>query len=254
VTGASKGIGKAIARELASRGYDLLLVARTASELERTAAELKDSFPVKTAVLALDLSVPGSAQAILDYTRQHHLPVSVLVNNAGYGLWGNFHELSLKEQNEMLQVNVLSLVDLCHLFVSELRQHQPAYILNVASTTAYQAIPTLGLYAASKSLVVSFTRSLRYELKPLGIRVSCLSPGTTRTDFVQRGRMEHMQKLSDKMAMEPEAVAKIAVKGLFRGQAEIIPGFSNRFSAALIPLLPKQMIENIAAGIYKKKK
>ena len=203
-----------MAAELARRKYNLLLVARNEKALAEIAASLHSEYGVEVKYLVADLSVKQAAKNIYDFVVKESIPVSVLVNNAGYGLWGNFHEVNLEELNEMLRVNVVSLMELCHLFIPVLSKQKESYILNVASTTAYQAIPTLGLYAASKSLVVSFTRSLRHELAGTGIKVSCLSPGTTRTGFVERGGMMHMEKLANKVAMEPEAVARIAVKGM----------------------------------------
>lgn len=243
-----------MARELASKNFNLILVARSESVLKNLSEEIKKSFSVEVKFLVLDLSEQHSAKKLFDFVEQEKLNVQVLVNNAGYGLWGNFHELSLEEMNNMTQLNVTTLVELCYLFIPQLIKQKKAYILNVASTTAYQAIPTLGLYAAGKAFVVSFSRSLFHELKKTNISVTCVSPGTTRTGFVERSRMHHMEKLADKVAMEPEAVAKIAVRAMLKGKSEVVPGFMNWFSAGMVRILPKNMIEKIAASIYKVKK
>ena len=253
ITGSSKGIGKAIAESLAKRKYDLLLVARSGNLLQETAKEINDNYKVDVKWLALDLSQQNSAAQVNNWIAENSFPVSVLVNNAGYGLWGNFHELTLQDQNNMLQLNMGTLINLTHLMIPVLKQQSKAYILNVGSMAGLQALPTLNLYAASKAFVNLFTRALAHELKQTNISVSLLTPGSVDTNFVERSGMLHMQKMSDKMAMTADDVAAIAVKGMFAGKREIVPGFSNRFGALMVRLLPKSIIENIAASLYKKK-
>lgn len=245
VTGASSGIGREIAKQLSQRGYQLLLVARSGDQLRALADEIGAEYFVQ------DLSLPGGAAAVYDHWR--HLPVSILINNAGYGLWGDFEELPIKEQQLMLQLNVAAVIELTHHFMPVLRQQQQSYILNVASTAAYQAVPTLALYAASKAFVLSFSRALRYELKDTNISVSCLCPGPTDTGFADRAGMSALAELAEKFNMQPGEVAALAIKGLFKGKAEVIPGLLNRLAAFSTRLLPKALIENITAGLYRKK-
>ena len=253
VTGSSKGIGKAIAENLAKRKYNILLVARSDELLGNLAEEMSHKYNVDVKWLALDLSMAMAALEIKNWVTKNNLQVSILVNNAGYGLWGNFHELSLEEQNNMLRVNVFSLVDLTWLMIPALMLQQKSYILNTGSLAGLQAVPTLNLYAASKALVNSFTRGLRYELKNTNISVSLLSPGSVRTGFVERAGMHHMQKMAEKFSMSPDEIAAIAVKGMFDEKKEIMPGFVNRFSAAMVKILPKSLIENLTGSAYKKK-
>ncbi len=253
ITGSSKGIGKAIAECLAGRKYNLLLVARSQKLLQQVALEIIEKHNVDVKWLALDLSQSDAAVKVIDWITQNNFPVSVLVNNAGYGLWGNFHELTLEEQNNMLQLNVGTLISLTYLAIPVLKQQPKAYILNTGSMAGLQAMPTLNVYAASKAFVNSFTRGLAHELKQTNISVSLLAPGSVDTNFVERSGMLHMQKMSDKMAMTADAVAAIAVKEMLNGKREIVPGFSNRFGALMVRLLPKALIENIAGSLYKKK-
>ncbi len=253
ITGSSKGIGKAIAECLAKRKYDLLLVARSENLLQQVAKEINDKYKVDVKWLSLDLSRLDSASQVKNWVVQNNFSVSVLVNNAGYGLWGNFHELSLEEQNDMVQLNVGTLINLTYLMIPVLQKEPKAYILNTGSMAGLQAIPTLNLYAASKAFVNTFTRALAHELKQTNISVSLLAPGSVDTNFVERSGMLHMQKMSDKMAMTAEVVADISVKGMFKGKREIVPGFSNRFGALMVRLLPKSVIEKIASSLYKKK-
>jgi short-subunit dehydrogenase len=150
----------------------------------------------------------------------------------------------------MISLNVNTLAGLSHRMIPYLRKKTPSYILNVASTAAYQAVPTMTTYAATKAFVVLFSRGLRWELKGSGISVSCLSPGATSTGFIDRAGMEVLKERAEKFSMTPEAVARIAIRELFNGKAEIIPGFVNWISVKFTYFLPKYIVEKIAAGLY----
>jgi len=250
ITGASKGIGKSIALLLAKQGYNLLLVARSENELAELSANIRSTYYVDAFYFAVDLSAPGAAEQIATWCSQK--PVSILVNNAGYGLWGDFETLDLAGQMSMIKVNIDALVELCYYFIPVLRPQKQAYILNVASTAAYQAVPTLAIYAATKAYVLSFSRALRYELKDSPVSVSCLCPGPTDTGFAQRAGMEALAELAAKFNMSADDVAGIGLKGMFRKKAEIIPGILNKVSAAAVAFSPKSFIERVTAGLYKK--
>lgn len=253
VTGGSKGIGREIALNLASKKYDLLLVARNEEELNSAAKEISSKYGVAVKIFACDLSVENSAQTVFSWADTNSYEVEILVNNAGYGLWGYFDELSLVEQQKMLRVNINALVELSYLFLPKLKKMRSAYILNVASTAAYQAVATLSLYAASKSFVLLFSRGLRQELSKTSVSVSCLSPGATSTNFTKRAGMKgSLEDFAEKMSMKSDIVAKIGVEGMFARKAEIIAGFSNWITAQVVNILPKPLIETIASGIYTK--
>ena len=252
VTGASKGIGKSIAEELARMGNDLILVARSESTLKELSELVKQKYSVKVDYMALDLALPNAANTVYEWCISKGYSINILVNNAGYGLWGRFDELDLSKQEEMLQLNMHTLVQLTRAFIPTLKSEKKSYILNVASTAAYQAVPTLSLYAASKSFVLLFTRGIRLELKNSSISVSCLCPGPTSTNFVDRaGMSDAIKKKADAFGMSPEAVAKIAVKAMFKGKAEIIPGLLNKITVWFTALVPKSIPENIAVNLYK---
>ncbi|HMI01210.1 MAG TPA: SDR family oxidoreductase [Pedobacter sp.] len=251
VTGASKGIGREIAILLAEKGYNLLLVARAETELQQLSQQLVQQHQVKVHFLLCDLAEPGAATKVSNWFREITSSLSVLINNAGYGAWGNFNDLKLETQMNMLQLNVNAVVELTYLLLPDLKQQDTAYILNVASTAAYQAMPTMALYAASKSFILSFSRALRYELLKTPVSVSCLSPGPTATGFVSRAGLEALADLADKFNMSPTAVARIGLKGMFNKKAEIIPGFINKVSVFGATHLPKSLIERITAGLYK---
>ena len=253
VTGASRGIGRAIALQLAQRGYDLLLVARSEAQLMALAQEISQQHQRQAQVLALDLAAPGAAETVAAWATGQTEQLAVLVNNAGYGLWGRFEQLNLAEQQNMLQLNMALPVALTHALLPALHRVPKAFVLNVASTAAYQAVPSLALYAASKAFLLSFSRGLRYELKTTNVSVTCLSPGATTTSFADRAGMgAELQATANKVSMTAEAVAEFAVAGLLAGEAEIIPGMFNKVSASLTSIVPKGIVEKVAAGIYEK--
>jgi short-subunit dehydrogenase len=255
ITGGSKGIGKAIAEGLAAKKYNILLVARSENLLKENAAELEKKFGVKTDFFVADISANDSAKKIADWCTSKNYDVSVLVNNAGYGLGGAFAKLSLDEQLNMMQLNMQSLVQLTYLMIPVLKKnHSQRYILNVASTAAHQAVPFLGVYSATKAFVLSFSRAIHHELKTEDISVSCLCPGPTDTYFMERAGMANFKKAAkqaERMNMSPEAVAKIALHGLFGGKLEIIPGAVNKTGAFFSRILPKKLVENTLIGVYK---
>jgi len=254
ITGASRGIGRELALGLAQRGYDLLIVARSESQLQALAHEVQATHQQQAHVLALDLTQPEAASQVGTWASQHAPGgLAVLVNNAGYGLWGRFEKLDLAEQLNMLQLNLTLPVQLTYALLPQLRRAPRAYVLNVASTAAYQAVPSLTVYAASKAFMLSFSRGLRYELKDTTISVTCLSPGATTTDFTSRAGMgTELQAVANKVSMTPAAVAAAGLQALFAGEAEVIPGVLNKVSAGLTSVVPKGIVEKIAAGIYEK--
>lgn len=252
ITGASKGIGKAIAFQLAAKGNNLLLVARNEQLLQSVAEEIKKVYPIAVDCFAIDLSQQGAAKKIFDWCQQKRYAVSILVNNAGYGLSGKFETYSLTDHLQMMQVNMNAVVELTHLFLPQLKRQPQAYILNIASSAAYQAVPYLSIYAASKAFVLQFSRGLNYELKNTPVSVTCISPGSTDTDFASRANVgDKGLKAAKKVNMTPEEVASIAVNAMYTKKSEVITGLINKLGAFFVWLLPKRLVENTAAKIYE---
>lgn len=249
ITGASKGIGRSIALQLAKKGYHLLLVARSEAGLQevKQAVDAIDQ-NIEVQHLALDLSAPGAAKSVHAWCIGFN--ISILVNNAGYGLWGKFENIAITDQMNMMQLNMNTLVELSYYLLPLLKQNRDAYILNVASTAAYQAVPTLGLYSATKSFVLSFSRALNFEMKG-AVSVTCICPGPVETGFADRAGMVILSKMADRFNMQPDDVAKIAVQGMLDKKSEVIPGLVNKITAFANRLLPKRFIEKTAAGIYE---
>lgn len=251
ITGSSKGIGRAIAESLAKRKFNLLLVARSEDQLLSLKKDLSETFGIKVEIFPTDLSVPGAAHKVSDWCLRNSFPVSVLVNNAGYGVWGEFEDIGLDEQLNMLQLNISTVVELTHYLLPLLKEQSQSYILNVASTAAYQALPTFALYAASKAFILSFSRGLRFELRKQNISVTCLSPGAVDTGFADRAGLSRLSKTAARFNMMPGVVAEIAINGMLNKRSEIIPGFINQVSAFAARILPKSVLEYAGANIYK---
>ena len=252
ITGSSKGIGKAMAFELAKKGFDILLVARSEDLLKAVASDITTMHGVKADYLIADLSDQQSPKKILDWCHANNYIVSALVNNAGYGLSGRFESYSLDDYEAMMQVNMNAMVSLCYLFLPGLKKLPQAYILNIASSTAYQAVPGLILYAASKTFVLSFSRTLHYELRKTSVSVTVSSPGATDTDFVNRANMRGKTLIiAERFNMTPESVARITVRAMLHKRTEVITGAVNKFGAFLAWILPKKFVEHKIAGIYQ---
>jgi uncharacterized protein len=251
ITGASGGIGYEFAHELARKKKNLLLVARSQEKLAALKNELKDQYKIQCDFIAMDLSTPDAANQLYEWCMINQYEIDILINNAGYGLFGYFEKQDALEVLNMMQLNMNTMVKLCHIFLPMLKSKPDAYILNVASTASYQAVPTLTVYAATKAFVVLFTRGLRYELKGSSVSVSCLSPGATSTNFIERARLDAIKERADKFSMSAKAVAKIGIDGMFACRAEIIPGFVNWISSQMTGFVPKSLTEKIAAGLYK---
>jgi len=254
ITGASKGIGRELAISLAKRKYNLLLIARTEKLLKELAKELQDTYKVEVFYNAIDLSSADAAEDVITWCNKGGYDISVIVNNAGYGLHGPFEKVPLDEQLNMMWLNMSTMVQFTHLALPLLKRHSgKSYILNIASTAAYQAVPYLAVYSATKAFVLSFTRAIRQELKGSNVSVTCLSPGAVETHFMERAGMDQVKKIvkqAKKFEMQADKVAEFGVKAMLAGKSEVIPGFGNNIGAFANRLLPKQAVEGVAKGLY----
>ncbi|MFD1816283.1 hypothetical protein SAMN04515674_11578 [Pseudarcicella hirudinis] len=252
VTGASKGIGKEIAAELARRNFDLLLVARSESLLQEVSEEILKTEKVKINYLTADLSEPNVAEKVYAWVEREGYAVSALVNNAGYGLVGNFDGYSLEENRNMMQLNMITLTEMCHKFLPLLKKQKQGYIMNIASSTAYQALPLMSVYAATKVYVLNFTRGLSYELRNTSVSATVISPGATDTNFNDRANLgDNARNAAAKVSMTPKDVARISVDAMLAKKTEVIPGLVNKLGAFLAWIAPKALTEKVAADIYK---
>jgi short-subunit dehydrogenase len=252
ITGASKGIGLAIAEELAKRKWNVLLVARNEQLLEQVAKQIAEKYQVGAFYLAVDLTAPSASKQVADWCNSNKWPVNILVNNAGYGLSGPLEKYSLAEHENMMQLNMHVPVALTYRLLPMLKQQPKAYIMNIASGAAYQSVPGLNIYAATKAFVLSFSRGLSYELRQTNISVTAISPGATETDFANRASVqgEKAKKMAERFNMQPVEVARLAVDATFAGKPEYVTGFINKLAVIFAWLLPKKVLEKSAASIY----
>jgi uncharacterized protein len=253
ITGASRGIGEAMAKYCASKKFNLILVARTRDKLEELAYRLTEEHDVIVETFVADLTDPDIGVKLFNWCRSNHLNVNMLINNAGIGLYGKFDELSITEQLAVIQLNLISTVSLTHQFVPMLKENKESYIMNVASTACYQPIPYMSVYAASQSFLHSFTLAIRNELKSFNINVTCLCPGPTATDFFERAGLENLPVNSSEIKMNSKEVAEIAIEGMLDLESEIIPGTSNTIWAYFSKLFPNKFIVKTVSNLFAPK-
>ncbi|MDB5693487.1 MAG: family oxidoreductase [Alphaproteobacteria bacterium] len=242
VTGASAGLGAEFARQCRARGDRLALVARRRERLDALAAELGEAH-----VFAVDLAEPGAPARLMAEVEALGLSVETLINNAGFGLAGRFADLPAERQTEMIELDVRALTELCRLAVPAMLQRRRGFILNVASTAAFQAGPMMAVYYASKAYVLSLTEALHQEAKGSGVHVTALCPGPIATEFFEvagaaDGRLA-------KLGADPADIARAGLAGLARNRAIVIPGLMNKLTAQSNRLLPRAAMRRIVAAI-----
>lgn len=251
ITGASTGIGYELAKLFAKEQKNLVLIARNPKRLEEVASELKSLAPINVYIFAADLANPESPKQIFGFTQKENLFVETLVNNAGFGSSGLFHELPLAEEISMIQVNITALVYLTRLYLPEMVQKKQGHILNVASTAAFQPGPFMSNYYATKAYVLHFTEGIAEELKPYGIKVSALCPGPTHTEFQKRANLKNAFLFKSPLVMSAEEVAKAGLEALKAGKVVEVPGIMNWTLSKSVSLTPRSLIRMIAATLNK---
>jgi short-subunit dehydrogenase len=248
ITGASSGIGAEMARIYARRGRALVLTARRATRLAELKAEIGATSPdLQVETVVLDLEQPDGAEALVAELDRRGIEVETLVNNAGFGLRGRFATLPYADQVAMLQLNVASLTQLCRLVLPGLMARRRGGIINVASTAAFQAIPFMAAYAASKAYVLALSEALHEESRRHGVVVTVLCPGPTATEFAARADMEKSKLF--KGAMDAAQVARIGIDGHEAGRALVIPGATNRAGAIGAKFAPRFLVRRMAGWL-----
>ena len=243
ITGASAGLGVEFARQLSSRGHRLVLAARRKERLDELAEGLGNARAV-----AIDLSKKDAAAKLLADIQAAGEQVEILVNNAGFGLIGQFAKLDAKRQRQMIDLNVGTLTDLTRAVAAQMIKRKSGAILNVASTAAFQPGPKMAVYFATKAFVLSLSEALHEELKPHGVSVSCLCPGPTRTEFGEVAGFGG-NGLFDRVAMTAPDVVAAGLRGLDKNHAVIVPGWMNKVTAASTRFAPRPIVRRIAGAI-----
>ena len=251
ITGASSGIGAQLARYHAAKGGDLVLVARNKEALEKLQAELQTTHNVEAMIIVADLSQPKAAHRIFATTQKAGIQVEILINNAGFGGHGKFYARELAQDQAMMQVNMLSLVSLTHLYLQGMIARNAGKILHVASVAAFMPGPLQAVYYATKSFVVSFSQATAQELSHTNITSTALCPGTVATDFVKVANLEGLAAW-DKAA-SAESVAKCGYEAMLKGRLVVVNERSLHFLINwVIPLLPRKMLLKISQQFMEK--
>ena len=257
ITGASSGIGRALAQQFAAHGYDVVLVARNAAALEDVGRGLPalpggpDKARPTVHTIAADLAKTGSAVALVEQLRQRGIRVDVLVNNAGFGLQGEFTELPADQQIEMIQLNVVTLTELTRLLLPGMLQRRTGGVLNVASTAAFQPGPLMSVYYATKAFVLSFSEALATELAPSGVGVLALCPGATKTEFQEVAGVS--EAVPEFTYMSAEAVVAQAIVAAKAHRRTLVPGWMNKTLVATTRMTPRSVIARLAGSMFAPK-
>jgi short-subunit dehydrogenase len=249
VTGASGGIGAELARSMAADGWNLVLVARGEENLRELADELERAHDTKSVVLAADLEQPAARERLAAELRSRGVEVEALVNNAGFGALAPFVEMPLETALAMLAVNVTALTQLTRLFLPAMVARRRGYILNVASTAAFQPGPWMAVYYASKAYVLSFSEAIAHELRKTGVRVTALCPGATATGFASTAGSARSRLFQLARPMSAPEVARFGYRAMLRGKRVAIPGLRNKILAQGVRISPRRLATAIAGAM-----
>jgi len=249
ITGASSGIGEAFARRLAAEKHNLVLVARSEKKLLELCDELMLKHDITAHYVVLDLSEFGADRELLGETTRHGLEVDWLINNAGFGSAGDFADLNLDHELQMIELNVSSLVALTHTYLRGMRERRRGTIINVSSAAGFQAIPFMATYAATKAFVTSFSEAIAEENRPFGIQVLALCPGSTRTNFFAASHIDRPVNL--KGQQNAEDVAETAMDAIKAGRTKVVSGFANSVGAVAGGVLPSFLTRRFLAGVLR---
>jgi short-subunit dehydrogenase len=252
VTGASSGIGAALARRLARDGLHVGLVARRADRLETLATELRAAHRIEADVLPSDLTRPGAVPALLDELERRDLHVDWLVNNAGYGTLGPFHTLPVEGELDEIALNVEALVELTGRLLPAMVRRGRGVVMNVASVGAYLPMPGMATYTATKAFVLSFSEAIAVELADTGVRVLCVCPGVTRTEFQARANVD-VSYVPGLLQQTADEVADESVRAVGRG-AVVVNGLVNKVTVGALKFVPHRLLTRVAAGFVRPEK
>lgn len=248
ITGASSGIGAEFARKLAGRGRNLFLVARSEDKLIALCNELGRLTSIRAQYMALDLLEPDAGARLLEETKKRALNIDMLINNAGFGSMGEFTRLDLNRELDMIRLNVSAVVDLTYRFLPPMREQKRGTIINVASTAAFQPVPYMATYAATKAFVLSFSEALWDENRAHGIHVMALCPGVTETNFFEAAGIDRPPMRTVQTA---EEVVETALRGLARHKTVVISGWANWFVVEAERVVPRSVVTKVAGNALR---
>jgi len=253
VTGASAGIGRALAEELAAGGTNLVLTARRKERLEELARQLAEKHKIQTQVFVADLAETTAPEKIFAFTKAKGMEVELLINNAGFGRYGEFHTAEIPRLLEMVQVNCSAVVHLTRLYLPEMVARRRGDVMILASTASFQSVPYLSTYAATKAFDLLFAEGLAEEMRRYGIRVCALCPGSTVSEFNEVAGQTHITSAM-RSRETAEKVARTGLRALAAGKSYVISGTGNYLVTHMQRLAPRRMVSRIAAGMFRPEK
>jgi len=250
VTGASAGIGKAFSEVLGAEGTNLVLTARRRERLEELAHKLAATRKIQTEMVVADLALASAPQEIFQFTKDRKIEIELLVNNAGFGAYGEFFAEESKRLVDMVQVNCGAVVHLTRLYLPGMIARQRGDVLIVASTASFQGVPYISTYAATKAFDLHFAEGLAEEVRPYGVRVCALCPGSTESEFHVVARQEKFKRHAE----SAEKVARTGLRALAAGKSYVISGLGNYLGAHSQRLVPRRVVTRVAAGMFHPEK
>jgi short-subunit dehydrogenase len=251
ITGAASGIGYQLACIFALNHYNLVLVDRMGEKLLDIADQFQKKFSIFVKTIVKDLSIPTAPEEIFTELKQEAIKIDVLVNNAGFGIYGLFNETNLNTELEMLQVNLVCLTQLTKLFLKDMVKQGNGKVLNVSSSAAFQPGPFMAVYFATKAYILSFSQALASELENTGVTVTVLCPGPTESAFHERTGAAGTKQVEGNKMMDAETVAKIGYRALMEGKTVVIPGFKNKILAEIVRFTPRNIVTKIVKNMQE---
>lgn len=246
VTGASAGLGAEFARQLAARGANLVLTARRRERLEALAGEVRAA-GVSADVFAADLARPGAAEEIFAFTESRGIAIEILINNAGFGGYGEFHRQPRRRYTEMIQVNCAAVAELAHLYLPAMAARRRGWMLVVSSAAGFQAVPYITAYAATKAFDLMLAEGLHYEMRRYGVAVTALCPGSTHTEFRE---VAGQPEKTFRVAESAEKVVRVGLEALARGKMTVISGAHNKLSQFSERFVPRALVVRMAGRLF----
>ncbi len=251
ITGASLGIGRAIARELSERNFNTLLVALDTPELKQLEIEIRETYRTKTDSFGIDLTDKNSAQQIYDWCKNNAYNVSILINNAGFGEGGYFEDISLEKYCKMIDLNNKSYVSIIHKFLPDMKRLKESHIMNTSSMEATLPLPYKAVYTGTKNFIYAYSLALNEEVRQFGVKVSILCPGSVLTNKDGLERLKSQGRKAKLLLYMPDEVARIAVKNMLKGMLIINPGIMNWWITKIAKFIPTRIKMRILEKIFK---
>jgi short-subunit dehydrogenase len=251
VTGGSSGIGIALAKEIAAHGHDVVLVARGRDALEAAAGVIEGKYGVRADVIPADLRLPDAADRLYETVSNEKFEIGILVNNAGFGLGGEFLETDLEREVEMIQVNVTAVTQLTKLFAGPMVRRRTGRVMNVASTAAFQPGPLMAVYYATKAYVLSFSQAVAEELRGTGVTVTALCPGATATAFNDTAEISNTRLFTRLGVADADDVAEYGYRAMMRGERVAIPALRDKILVQAERFAPRALVTRITRRLQE---